>query len=107
MSWVPARITAVLLMVLGAAASWKPLASQASRTPSPNSGWPMAAMALVLGVRLGKPGVYTLNEQGRIPAAPDSMQAIRMGGRVVSALAAGAALLLVAVVVFTFSKGAV
>jgi adenosylcobinamide-phosphate synthase len=36
---------------------------EADKTPSPNSGWSMAAFALRLGVRLGKPGVYVLNEK--------------------------------------------
>lgn len=34
---------------------------EAQRTPSPNGGWPMAAMALHLGVCLSKPGTYVLN----------------------------------------------
>jgi len=62
LGWLPARLTALLLWrpSLGVA----PLAHEAARTPSPNGGWPMGAMALRLGVRLGKPGVYTLNEHG-------------------------------------------
>ncbi|MBC7681929.1 MAG: cobalamin biosynthesis protein CobD [Ferruginibacter sp.] len=76
LSWLPARITAVLLMVLGCRNGWRALGQQARMTPSPNSGWPMAAMALCLGVRLGKPGVYTLNPAGRAPLAADTQQAI-------------------------------
>ncbi len=63
LSWLPARITGLLM--LGFKLELLPaLWRQASRTPSPNSGWPMAAMALRLNVRLAKPGVYVLNEAG-------------------------------------------
>jgi adenosylcobinamide-phosphate synthase len=34
-------------------------------------------MALRLGVRLGKPGVYTLNEAARAPTAADTALALR------------------------------
>lgn len=90
LSWVPARITAVLLMIWGRTEHWKVLMAEARRTPSPNSGWPMAAMALVLGVQLGKPGVYTLNEQGRHPQAYDTALAIRACAWVVYTLAGAA-----------------
>ncbi|MBF9265217.1 CobD/CbiB family cobalamin biosynthesis protein, partial [Paracidovorax cattleyae] len=43
LSWVPARITAVLLALCGHRVRWAAVARQARRTPSPNSGWPMAA----------------------------------------------------------------
>ena len=35
----------------------------AGKTPSPNSGFPMAAAAGALGVKLEKKGVYTLGEK--------------------------------------------
>ncbi|MEO5796104.1 MAG: adenosylcobinamide-phosphate synthase CbiB [Rhodoferax sp.] len=76
LSWLPARITAVLLMALAGHRHWRALRQQARLTPSPNSGWPMAAMALCLGVRLGKPGVYTLNAAGRVPVSSDTSKAI-------------------------------
>ena len=98
LSWLPARITAVLLLVVGrVTVDWDRLAVEARRTPSPNSGWPMAAMALVLGVQLGKPGVYVLNAQGRRPEAWDTAQALRVCGRVVGSLAGLAALVWVVV----------
>ena len=83
-AWLPARITAALL---GAAGRWRELRSQAGLTPSPNSGWPMAAMALALDVSLAKPGVYTLHPAGRRPQATDTAQAVRLAGRVVAVLA--------------------
>ena len=48
------------------------LVHEARKTPSPNSGWPMAAMALALGVRLSKPGAYCLNADARAPTARDA-----------------------------------
>jgi adenosylcobinamide-phosphate synthase len=93
LSWVPARITALLLALLGGAAALRTLPREAKRTPSPNSGWPMAAMALVLGVRLAKPGVYALNENGRAPQAADMARALQMSSRSVGVLAAVAAVL--------------
>ncbi|KQP22855.1 adenosylcobinamide-phosphate synthase CbiB [Pseudorhodoferax sp. Leaf267] len=93
LSWVPARITALLLCPVRAYAA---LPVEAGRTPSPNSGWPMAAMALRLGVRLGKPGVYVLNAGGRSPTAADAARAVWRGGLAVLAMGSlSAAMLLV------------
>ncbi|MEP6965730.1 MAG: adenosylcobinamide-phosphate synthase CbiB, partial [Polaromonas sp.] len=75
LSWLPARITALLLVLLSRRFSLASLAREARKTPSPNSGWPMAAMALALGISLGKPGVYTLNPAGRPPQAVDTLLA--------------------------------
>ncbi|MDO9505892.1 adenosylcobinamide-phosphate synthase CbiB [Hydrogenophaga sp.] len=92
LSWLPARITGVLLGVLGAAVGCHTLAEQARRTPSPNSGWPMAAMALALDVRLSKPGVYELHGAGRSQEAADTVQALRLATRVVTVLTMAALL---------------
>ena len=89
LSWVPARITAALMVGCAPGASgafgarWAAVARQARRTPSPNSGWPMAAMALALDVRLSKPGVYTLHGNGRPAAPPDTRRAAVLAGRAV------------------------
>ena len=82
LSWLPARITAVLLWGVGSGASWTALRTEAARTPSPNSGWPMASMALALGVCLRKPGVYALNAGGRAPQARDLRRAVAQAIRV-------------------------
>ena len=71
LSWLPARLTAWLLMAVTRRFQFGALRREAARTPSPNSGWPMAAMALALGVSLSKPDVYTLNATGRAPQAGD------------------------------------
>ena len=86
LSWLPARLTVVLLAV--AAWQWPTgLGGEARRTPSPNSGWPMATMALLLGVRLAKPGVYALNAEGRQATALDTQRTALLGGRAVLAMA--------------------
>lgn len=71
LNWLPARLTGCVLALWAGGRVLRALPAQAGLTPSPNSGWPMAAMALALGVRLGKPGVYTLNAAGRQPVASD------------------------------------
>lgn len=74
LSWLPARLTGLLMIPL-----WQlpRLLREAGRTPSPNSGWPMAAMALTLGLSLGKPGVYRLNEAGVPPEPAHMAQALQ------------------------------
>ncbi|HEY0297077.1 MAG TPA: adenosylcobinamide-phosphate synthase CbiB [Bordetella sp.] len=92
LSWLPARITAALLALAAGGMPARRLRREAGRTPSPNSGWPMAAMALALGVHLRKPGVYVLNQDGADPQHADTARAIRLAGRCVLALPVLAAL---------------
>lgn len=97
LSWLPARLTALLLGLVLRGFAWKRLRGEARRTPSPNSGWPMAAMALALGVCLRKPGVYELNAAAASPDAVDAVRAQALATRAVGlllALAVGALLLL-------------
>jgi adenosylcobinamide-phosphate synthase len=103
LSWLPARITAALLAMVSGGFSVRALQQEARRTPSPNSGWPMAAMALGLGVCLHKPGVYALNAPGRSPQAADTQQAIVYASKAVVALVSCAliAMLLIAIVLMT------
>ncbi len=75
LSYVPARLTA-LLLALTAGRSPRGLEAVARLTPSPNSGWPMGMLALALGVRLSKPGVYALNAGGPEPRATHTARAI-------------------------------
>jgi len=82
LSWVPARITALLLVLGAQGLPLRTLARQARKTPSPNSGWPMAAMALALGVRLSKPGVYQLHAAGRAPTHRDAERAQKLVSKV-------------------------
>ena len=89
LSWLPARITALLLLLVAGvhgAVVARQLPAQARQTPSPNSGWPMAAMALNLDVALRKPGVYVLNPQGRAAVAADTAGALVCASKALLAL---------------------
>ena len=94
LSWIPARITALLIALVARGLPLSRLRGEAARTPSPNSGWPMAAMALALDVRLRKPGVYALNQAGAAPVPFDTARAIGIGSRALVLLLAGAGLAL-------------
>ncbi len=66
LNYIPARITGFLVVLsslflkLDYKCAWQVMLDDARNTPSPNSGYPMAAAAGALGVQLIKPGVYTL-----------------------------------------------
>ena len=83
-AWVPARMTALLLLAAGRGCSgdvrsglraWR---RDAGRTESPNAGHPMAAAAGLLGVRLEKVGAYVLYPEGRLPGPDDIRRARRL-----------------------------
>jgi len=102
---VPARLTALLIALV----SKKPMAAlrtmrrDARRHRSPNAGWPEAAMAGALGVRLSGPRRYGdrvsaepwVNEGARDPTAADVSAALGVYRRAIVALWAAAALLAV------------
>lgn len=93
LSWLPARASALLL---AGPRLWPRLQREAARTPSPNGGWPMAALALRLGVRLRKPGVYAINGAAPAPQSAHTARALRAARRAASVaflLAAAAAAL--------------
>ena len=103
LSWLPARITAALLLLaagMRGMALARRLPAEARKTPSPNSGWPMAAMALNLDVALRKPGVYVLNPQGRAAQAPDTAGAIIYASKALLAVVA-----IVLVAIFLVAEG--
>jgi len=107
LNWVPARFTGLCLMALGARnrAAWIHWPAQARLTPSPNGGWPMAALALVMGVRLGKPGVYTLNPTAPPPLHADTPRALAAASAVV-ALCAGLAVICAVLALWPATGGA-
>ena len=66
-NWIPARLSAVLILLAAALVKggsapirtgWHVLRRDGGRHPSPNSGWPEAAMAGSLGVQLGGINYY-------------------------------------------------
>lgn len=95
LSWLPARLTAGLLVIAsGRRLSWSSLRWQAAQTPSPNGGWPMGAMALLLDIQLRKPGVYVLHADGVLAQPHHMRQALACAGRAVWAGGVCSALLL-------------
>jgi adenosylcobinamide-phosphate synthase len=64
LNWLPARLSALLVALLApllggsVGQTLQAVWQDASKQPSPNSGWPEAAFAGALGVRLGGPSVY-------------------------------------------------
>jgi adenosylcobinamide-phosphate synthase len=105
LSWLPARLTALLLALAAGGLTFKTLQTlrmEARKTPSPNSGWPMAAMAMALDVSLRKPGVYTLNPAGRPVQAPDTASAQKYASKVVVALVLWASLAIILIAIAWF-----
>jgi adenosylcobinamide-phosphate synthase len=80
---VPARLTA--LLVLPHPRRWRRLRAEAASTSSPNAGWPMAAAALRLDLRLGKRGHHLLHPHGARPGPGDVDRALALVHRTVLA----------------------
>jgi adenosylcobinamide-phosphate synthase len=103
LSWLPARLTALLLcLVTGRWPGWQAMRAQARLTPSPNGGWPMGTMALLLDVSLRKPGVYSLNETAPAPMAQHTARALQLAGRTAWAAAVCSAIYLVCPLLWTW-----
>jgi len=84
LSWLPARLTSLLLTVAaGRWPGWRAMRREAALTPSPNGGWPMGTVALLLGVQLNKPGAYALNAGARMVRPDDLPRALRWCERTV------------------------
>jgi len=82
LNWIPARLSILplaLAMPHHAPATLSAAFKYHSVTPSPNSGWPMSAAAGALGIRLEKPGYYTILDSGRLPEAADIVKSLRLG----------------------------
>ncbi|SDX52898.1 adenosylcobinamide-phosphate synthase [Albimonas donghaensis] len=105
-NWVPARLTGASFAVVSGRPG-RPMAvmrRDAPRHRSPNAGWPEAAMAAALGVRLSGPRVYGrhvadepwLNPRAPDPTAADLRRGLRLYRRAVWLWAGLLALLAVA-----------
>jgi adenosylcobinamide-phosphate synthase len=70
LNYIPARLTGILLVISSFfirsnyKRAWQVMLMDAHKTPSPNSGYPMAAAAGALNVQLEKPETYTLGKPG-------------------------------------------
>ncbi|WP_022707989.1 adenosylcobinamide-phosphate synthase CbiB [Paracoccus zeaxanthinifaciens] len=99
---IPARLTALLFVAVSGKGG-RIVLRDAGKHRSPNAGWPEAAMAGALGVRLSGPRVYAdriaeepwLNEGARDPQAADLARALRIYRRAVAL--AGVLLILLAI----------
>ncbi len=73
LNYIPARLAALVLIIAAALKNsgkraWQTACREHQKTESPNAGWPMAAMAGSLGVRLEKVGHYVLGEKYPLPS---------------------------------------
>jgi adenosylcobinamide-phosphate synthase len=87
---IPARLAGVLvalaaMFILKRGGGWKVMLRDAGKHASPNAGWPEAAIAGALGVRLGGPTWYdgALSQrpvlgEGRAPEAADLARALKV-----------------------------
>jgi len=97
LNWVPTRLAAAGLVAGAALAggsgtrAWHLLLRDGGNTASPNAGRTMAAMAGALGVRLVKPGLYTLGD-GSLPDPPAIGRALRVAAVGAALAMAGATL---------------
>ncbi|MDP5305723.1 adenosylcobinamide-phosphate synthase CbiB [Paracoccus spongiarum] len=102
-NWLPARLTALLLAAVGGRPALAVARRDAGAHRSPNAGWPEAAMAGALAVRLSGPRRYAdriadepwLNGAARDPQAADILRALRLYRRATALAAAGLAVLAV------------
>ncbi len=84
LNFIPARLSVLFIalasMILGA--DWKGCLRTAVRdhgkTSSPNSGWPMAAMAGALKVRLEKKGEHVLGDEHPFPGLRETLQSLKI-----------------------------
>ncbi|MBB4256292.1 MULTISPECIES: adenosylcobinamide-phosphate synthase CbiB [unclassified Bradyrhizobium] len=96
-NFIPARLTGCLFVLLAPRRSeaLSCMTRDARRHRSPNAGWPEAAMAGALGVRLSGPRIYHgsatdepwLNEGARDPRAADIAEALTVYRRAMMLLA--------------------
>lgn len=98
-NWLPARITALLLVIAAWLAgkpgqAWRIWRRDGHLTASPNAGEPMSAMAGALEVELEKVGHYRLGAGLALPEAGDIQRSVAlMRGAVVVGMALGGVLI--------------
>ena len=103
---IPSRLTAGFLLAAGGLVQanvrdgLRVLRRDRGATASPNAGWPMAAMAGLLGVSLEKPGYYRLGDATKAVTAED----IDRAWRIVAIAAALAGALVLAILLAARSE---
>ena len=100
---IPARLTGLLFALVSPhpRASWAAMMRDAKHHRSPNAGWPEAAMAGALRVRLSGPRAYNgkiaqerwVNEAGAEPEASDLARGLRLYVRAMVLMTLGVACL--------------
>jgi adenosylcobinamide-phosphate synthase len=96
-NFLPARLSIIFIALArpsGAGASMRAALRDHGRTPSPNSGWPMAALAGALHICLEKPGYYVLMEEGMVPETSDVPHALHLMQTAIALTLAAALLVL-------------
>lgn len=83
-NYVPARITALLLLAAGRSRAWRAMQQQATTHASPNAGWPEAALAFAANIRLGGPVL----RDGKMDFRPDYGPALAVAADEMAAMRA-------------------
>ncbi|GAA1869863.1 cobalamin biosynthesis protein [Actinomadura bangladeshensis] len=93
-NWVPARVTAGLVVACGRPGAWRVLRRDGKKHPSPNAGQVEAAFAGALDVRLGGVNAYGGRVErrpemgdGRVPEVRDIRRAVKLSAAVTFAAA--------------------
>ncbi len=83
LGYIPARISPIFITI-GAflmGLDWKAVIpatmEEHTKTPSPNSGWPMTAFAAALDIKMEKTGVYVMGK-GHLPTHDDMRKCCRL-----------------------------
>ncbi|MBC7119254.1 MAG: cobalamin biosynthesis protein, partial [Methanobacteriaceae archaeon] len=84
LNYIPARITGLLIVAAAfiLRMDWRKslmtMLRDSKLTPSPNSGYPMAAAAGALDIRLEKPGVYIIGDENNEPGTSAIADALKL-----------------------------
>ncbi|MFB6490961.1 MAG: CobD/CbiB family cobalamin biosynthesis protein [Thermoproteus sp. AZ2] len=84
LNYIPARLAALFIYAASAALGIRPRPRRPGEMESINARWPISALAYSLGVRLEKPGSYSIGS-GELPTTGDALRGLKV-------LAAAAAL---------------
>ena len=93
-NWLPARITARLMLCCGRRTAWAEVGRQAVTHASPNAGWPEAALAFAADVRLGGPVLRRGEVEARPFYGPEHARPVDAGAAIEAQRVAGRTLVL-------------